>query len=146
LNNKLDLKRKEMEILAMHIKEKNVFLNNFKKHIEEIAKTSSINKEDLAVIKDLVFSNLKVTEERKDFNIYINDLNNDFLMNLSLKHPEFSESDKRLAVLIRLNYSTKEIASILNITIKSAELKRYRLRKKANIPNAVGLNQYFSTI
>jgi tetratricopeptide (TPR) repeat protein len=146
LTNQLELKRKELEILAMHIIEKNNFLHIFKKSIENLSNSSTINTNDIANLRDLVFSNLKVTEERKDFNIYINNLHEDFFTNLSSRFPQLNENDKRLAAFIKLNYSTKEIASILNITTKSAELKRYRLRKKANIPESIDLNQYFSNL
>ncbi|MBE9483461.1 MAG: hypothetical protein IMY74_01370, partial [Bacteroidetes bacterium] len=51
-------------------------------------------------------------------------------------------NEKRLAVLLRLNLSSKEIASILNISPKSVEMNRYRLRKKLKVEPKVGLNDF----
>ena len=59
-----------------------------------------------------------------------------FLSGLSKLKTEFTElspSELKLCVYLRLNLSTKEIATLLNITPKSVEIKRYRLRKKLNL-------------
>jgi DNA-binding CsgD family transcriptional regulator len=53
-----------------------------------------------------------------------------------------TENEKRLAALLRLNLSSKEIASILNISPKSVEMNRYRLRKKLGVPSDVGLSEF----
>jgi len=45
-----------------------------------------------------------------------------------------------------LNLSSKEIAPLLNISVRSVEVKRYRLRKKINLPHEDGLSDYIMQV
>jgi AraC family chitin signaling transcriptional activator len=47
---------------------------------------------------------------------------------------------------LRLNLSSKEIAPLLNISHRSVEVKRYRLRKKMNLPRDLNLTSYILEI
>jgi len=57
------------------------------------------------------------------------------------RFPDLSENEQRLAALIRLNLSSKEIASILNISTKSVEINRHRLRKKMRLKRKENLTE-----
>ncbi|TRX72565.1 triple tyrosine motif-containing protein [Carboxylicivirga sp. M1479] len=56
-----------------------------------------------------------------------------FYENLKKGFPNLTVSDLRLCSLLKMNLSSKEIASYLNITHRSVEVSRYRLRKKLNL-------------
>ena len=87
----------------------------------------------LNTLKVLILDNLNLEKERKSLDIYIKELNNSFFRNLERKYPGLTDNEKKLCSLLRLKLSSKEIASILNITPKSVEVNRYRLRKKMKI-------------
>jgi PiT family inorganic phosphate transporter len=57
----------------------------------------------------------------------------DFANRVQQKFPNLTVQDRRLMVLLRIGFSSKEIAPILNISVKSVEISRYRLRKKLNL-------------
>ena len=57
-------------------------------------------------------------------------------------HPELTPNDLRLCAYLRLNLSSKEIAPLLNISVRSVEVKRYRLRKKMALPHENSLTTY----
>ena len=57
-------------------------------------------------------------------------------------HPSITPNDLRLCAYLRLNLSSKEIAPLLNISHKSVEVKRYRLRKKMNLDHDQSLSNY----
>jgi len=42
--------------------------------------------------------------------------------------------------------SSKEIASLLNISTRGVEIRRYRLRKKLNLPTEKNLSDYLMNI
>lgn len=68
-----------------------------------------------------------------------------FYRNLSEKHPKLSVYDKRVCALIRLNLTTKEIADLTGVTVRSVENTRTRLRKKLNLTNQkIDIAQYLS--
>jgi len=44
--------------------------------------------------------------------------------------------------LLKMNLSTKEIASLLNISIRAVELRRYRLRKRLMLEGDTNLTDF----
>lgn len=60
-------------------------------------------------------------------------IHKNFFRNLISTYPNLTPADLRLCALLRLNYSTKEIARIQNLTLRGVEAARYRLRKKIDI-------------
>ena len=61
---------------------------------------------------------------------------------LETKHPNLTPNDLKLCAYLRLNLSSKEIAPLLNISPRSVEVKRYRLRKKMNLLPKSSLANY----
>lgn len=66
----------------------------------------------------------------------------DFFSKLEDMETKLILSDQRLCAMMRLNLDTKQIATYTNTTIKSVESKKYRLRKKLNIPSDVEITQW----
>ena len=75
-----------------------------------------------------------------------NNADKDFLKKVKNLHPELTASDLRLCAYLRLNLSSKEIALLLNISVRSVEVKRYRLRKKMNLMHEDGLADYIMQV
>ena len=67
---------------------------------------------------------------------------NDFLKKVKQAHSSLTPNDLRLCAYLRLNLSSKEIAPLLNISVRSVEIKRYRLRKKMDLSHEQGLVEY----
>jgi DNA-binding CsgD family transcriptional regulator len=49
------------------------------------------------------------------------------------KFPDLHKNERKLCAYLRLGLSSKEIASLLNISLRSVETFRYRLRKKLGL-------------
>lgn len=126
-----DLKYKEQELvnLILHIREKNDFLEKLKN--KYIINESDFNPDELKKLIDINLFNLE--KDRKEFDAFIESASHDFFINIRKLLPEISRSEERLAVLLRLNLTSQGIADILNISRRSVELSRYRLRKKLNL-------------
>jgi len=85
---------------------------------------------------------MSFTKEIDDFYGKIEDLHQDFMFKLTDKHPDLSEKERKLATLLRMNLSSKEIATLMNITPKSAEIARYRLRKKLGLKDRENIHDF----
>ena len=70
----------------------------------------------------------------------------DFLKRMKLIHPLLTPNDLRLCAYLRLNLSSKEIAPLFNISVRSVEIKRYRLRKKMDLQHEIGLVEYILSV
>ena len=141
LEKQIEFKRKEQMVIALNIIQKNQFLEKLKTKIDKIILKPEVNAEELITLKRLIIDNLSIDKEREKFNFYINELNTDFYLRLVNRFPDLSENEQRLAALIRLNLSSKEIASILNISTKSVEVNRHRLRKKMRLKREENLTE-----
>ena len=86
------------------------------------------------------------TREMNDFYARTEVLHRDFNMRLKESFPHLTESERRLANLLRQGFSSKYIASLMNITPKSVEIGRYRLRIKLGLDRSVNLVQYIKSI
>lgn len=140
--------QKELTNYALHIAEKNDFLEQLKEQIYDIrfgACKDEIRKE-LARIEMKIFQNVTINEEREELQSKVDEVCSGFFLRLKSQFPELSENDKRLAVFLRLNLSSKDIASILNIEPKSVQQSRYRLRKKLGLDPGEDMQKVLSTV
>lgn len=87
-----------------------------------------------------------IEKNKIDFQKRIDILNNEFYQNLIKQYPKLSKTDLRLCTLIRLDFSTSEIAMMQNITKESTYISRKRLRKKLNLPSSVDLNVFLKQL
>ena len=97
---------------------------------------------ELKSITKLLDKNLNSTDDWKLFEEAFNNADKDFMKNLKSKHPNLTPNDLKLCAYLRLNLSSKEIAPLLNISHRSVEVKRYRLRKKMGLEHESGLTEY----
>jgi tetratricopeptide (TPR) repeat protein/DNA-binding CsgD family transcriptional regulator len=139
LLSELEYKHKEVVNFAIHIAEKNDFLENLQKTLN-----ASNDQIDPKTIKKLIAQNLSTEKDREEFNANIESLNDSFFLTLGEKFPKLTKTDKRLCALLRLNLSSKEIASIQNISPNSVDVNRYRLRKKLDITTDEDLSNFLN--
>ncbi|MDD7885947.1 triple tyrosine motif-containing protein [Flavivirga sp. 57AJ16] len=141
LRQDINNKNRELGISTMSLIKKNEFLNSIKKELQNIDNVNSIKH----VIK-IIDRNLNNTDDWHVFEEAFNNADKDFLKKIKQEHPALTSNDLRLCAYLRLNLSSKEIAPLLNISIRSVEVKRYRLRKKMNLPHESSLTDYILEI
>ncbi|WP_452225016.1 triple tyrosine motif-containing protein [Lacinutrix chionoecetis] len=137
LNQDIEGKNRELAISTMSIIKKNELLNKIKKELK-----SSNKKEDLGSAIELIDNNLNNNKDWTFFKQAFNNADKDFLDKIKAKHPDLTPNDLKFCAYLRLNLSSKEIAPLLNISTKSVETKRYRLRKRLNLTHEESLVNY----
>jgi ligand-binding sensor domain-containing protein/DNA-binding NarL/FixJ family response regulator len=78
----------------------------------------------------------------EQFETHFNQIHQDFLIRLRKEFPELTPGDIKLCAYLRLNLSSKEIAQLLNISLRGIEASRYRLRKKMNLSPDINLTDF----
>ena len=66
----------------------------------------------------------------------------DFLKRLGEQYPQLTVSDKKMCAYLKMDLSSKEIAPLLNLTVRSVEMTRYRLRKKLGLSHENNLTEF----
>lgn len=133
----IDNKNRELGMATMNLVKRNELLNNIK---GELSNSKSNNK--IQDVVKLINSSLNNTSDWKLFEEAFNNVDKDFMKRIKTFHPSITPNDLRLCAYLRLNLSSKEIAPLLNISHKSVEVKRYRLRKKMGLDHDQSLSNY----
>jgi DNA-binding CsgD family transcriptional regulator len=116
---------------------RNEFLNSIKEELGAIKEVPKIKQ----MIKS-INSKLKNNDDWEYFRKAFDNSDQSLFRKLKTAHPELTKNDLKLCAYLRLNLSSKEIAPLLNISVHSVEIKRYRLRKKMGLIRKQGVVEY----
>lgn len=148
LNNRLETKRQELINLALSIEDQRSFLENINAQVSAIQQMTT-DRAVLDAVQNLtttISQRMTFNRDMETFNGQVEQIHKDFQAKLDAVFPGLTDQEKRLATLLRLNLSTKEIAALLNISPKSTETARYRLRKRLNIQQGENLNLFINNL
>jgi DNA-binding CsgD family transcriptional regulator len=138
----IEVKNKELTTSALHIIEKEELLSETKNQLvkqKDNPNPSEINK----VIKRI---KLSTNHSWKEFELRFLQVNKDFYHRLREKHGNLSQNDHKICALVKLNFSSKDMSTLLGISIESVHTTRYRLRKKMGLDRHVNLEDYIANI
>ena len=138
-----DFKNKSNELAAstMSVIKKNELLTQIKEQLSTIADKDAIK----PVIK-IIDRSLSHNQNWEMFKEAFDNVDTEFFKILKSKHPNLSPNDLKLCAYLRLNLSSKEVSQLINISPRSVEVKRYRLRKKMNLNSDQNLTNYILSI
>lgn len=144
-NEKLEIdiegKNRELAISTMSLIKKNEFLSTIKDALQ-----AESHSREISEVINIIDKNLNNTDDWKLFKQAFDNADKGFLKLVKNKHQNLTPNDLKLCAYLRLNLSSKEIAPLLNISFRSVEVKRYRLRKKLNLPPKSGLTSYILSL
>lgn len=135
LEQNIDLKNKELATNVMYLVKKNELINGITNKLLSLKeKLDENNREPLqGIIVEL--QNVMDKEVWEEFEFRFQQVHRNFYKNLQTRFPELSPAEIKLAAFLKLNMTSKDIASITGQSIKSLEVARARLRKKLGITN-----------
>jgi DNA-binding CsgD family transcriptional regulator len=119
----------------MDLIRKNKFLQKIKEDLEKIKKSTSdeLLKEKINSLITKIDKDIDHKKQWEVFESAFDEVHEDFLKRLQEKYPNLTPKELKLCAYLRMNISTKEIAPLMNISVRGVEICRYRVRKKLNI-------------
>jgi len=148
LKKKIDFSSNQITEFAIQIQDQNKNFQNIKKKLSLFINYLESN-EKVNEIKNIIYDINNVIEMNNDkikLNTEIDNATDNFLFNLKQKHPDINEKETQILIYLRLNYQTKQIASILNLTNQTINNYRFSIRKKMNLDKDENLNEYLKNI
>lgn len=135
LEAELELQNAELAQATMHLVQKAEVLNDIKEELLALTRkyTGSISVTELKKMIKTLGEDTAIETEWDQFAHHFDKVHSNFLTRLKQKHPDLTPGEMKLCAYLRMNLSSKEIAQLMHITIKSVELSRYRLRKKLGL-------------
>ncbi|MBF4516466.1 LuxR family transcriptional regulator [Flavobacterium sp. ANB] len=143
LSQDVDNKNRELAVSTMSLNSKNELLAFIK---EDLKKTSQDDNKNIKSVIRTINDNITEEDSWKVFKEAFDSADKDFLKRIKQLHPLLTPNDLRLCAYLRLNLSSKEIAPLFNISVRSVEIKRYRLRKKMDLQHEIGLVEYILAV
>lgn len=137
LQAEIQHKNSELASSTMNLLRKKEMLSKLREdlvHYKETPEADKSTKEFQKIVK-VIDKELDQAEEWEQFAIHFDSVHSNFLKKLKDQFPDLTVSDLKMAAYLRLNLSSKEIAQLLNISIRGVETSRYRLRKKLGLAN-----------
>lgn len=144
----LEHKNAELASSAMSLVRKMEILSKLKEDLVQYKNGAGADKgsKDFQRIMRILDKELDHDGEWEQFANHFDTVHTNYLRKLKEACPEISPSELKLAAYLRLSLSTKEIAQLMNISIRGVETSRYRLRKKLGISNEVNLYDHLISI
>jgi len=144
LKAKIDIQNKELATSTMLIINKNEFISSVRGNLNSVIKSSKNQevKHKLSKIISNIEKNITSDKDWENFALHFDKVHGDFTTRFKSEYPNMSPQEMKLSAYLRMNLSTKEIAHLLNISIRGVEIARYRLRKKLNLERANNLQEF----
>lgn len=134
----------ELATATMHLLNKNEFITGVKNHLNIIIRknASEESKKELLQITRDIENNISADKDWEHFQFHFDRVHGDFTQRFKASFPVLSPQDIKLSAYLRMNLSTKEIAQLLNISVRGVEISRYRLRKKLQLDRSRNLQDF----
>ncbi len=144
LQAELASKNRELANSAMSLVYKNELLQKISEEMTKLKDENGkkLSDDQLRKIQKVIDDGMN---DERDWNLFessFNEAHESFFKKLKANHPDLVPNDLKLCAYLHMNMSSKELASLLNISLRGVEIRRYRLRKKLEVPHDKNLVEF----
>lgn len=144
LQAELASKNRELANSAMSLVYKNELLQKISEEMTKLKDENGkkLSEDQLRKIQKVIDDGMN---DERDWNLFessFNEAHESFFKKLKVNHPDLVPNDLKLCAYLHMNMSSKEMASLLNISLRGVEIRRYRLRKKLEVPHDKNLVEF----
>ena len=142
LNKELEAKNQELTSAANKVIYKNEKLTELKEKLQNIMKYASDRVEKkLKGVLTFIEGELE-NDDWNEFELRFDQAHDNFINNLKEEYPVLTSKDLKICAYLKMNLSSKEIAQLLNMTVRGVENSRYRIRKRLELDSSVNLTEW----
>jgi len=144
LRQEMILKDKELANSTMQMIQKSKTMTMLKRDLQKLSRET---KDDLVNTKIRIMvkkinRDIDSDKQWEVFESHFESVHEEFLKRLKQEFPDLSPRELKLSAYLRLNISSKEISSLMNISVRGVEISRYRLRKKLQLEHDQNLTDF----
>lgn len=150
LEQELSFKHQEMANLMINFSRKNEILMEIKQQLQKV--TSEMKGDAFVKVKRMLIalnnnidSNIESDDLLKRFEEEFDLVHNNFMKRLREKHTDLTTGEIKMCAYVKMGLSSKEIAPLLNMSLRGTETLRYRLRKKMGLDREASLTEYLQS-
>ncbi len=146
LQAELDYSHRELSSTTMYAYQKNEILNKINEIIIQLTPENQETKEKVKELKGIVKNNLDDENDWERLKLHFEKVHPDFFSSLHEKHPSLTQHELKHCAYLKIKLSNKEIAALLNVSPKSMQMARYRLKKKMDLSPDEDLLEFIDAI
>ncbi|MCY1720651.1 triple tyrosine motif-containing protein [Prolixibacteraceae bacterium Z1-6] len=143
LQNEVESKTDKLTNLLLQNNKKKEVIDTIKEELKNLKESNKfVSSRHIEKLNRIIKSNF---DEKKDWLVFesaFSETHVNFFKQLKAKHPILTDEDLRLCAYLKVNLSSKELAPIFQITTRSVDLKKYRLKKKLQLDKEQSLSEY----
>jgi hypothetical protein len=137
LKNQLDDAQKKLNHQVLHAIEIENNLTKIETQLTELASSEHTPK-----LKRIIHNITSCRSSNKSWQYFDTCTTTSFSKYLATRFPDLSNTEKRLAALLKLNLTNREIADILHIEINSVKVAKYRLKRRLELSPSDNIQLY----
>ena len=144
LEAEVQYKNREMASVTMHLLQKSELLNKIDEELHKLNRHihDPEAQKEIRKLMHLLQDDARLDSDWEQFAYHFDQVHSDFFKRIREKYPNLTPKDLKLCAYLRLNLSTKEIAPLMNISVRGVEISRYRLRRKLDLDNDANLTEF----
>lgn len=144
LQAELASKNRELANSAMTLVYKNELLQKLSDEIMKLKDENGkkLSEDQTRKIQKVINDGMNDERDWHLFENSFNEAHESFFKKLKAQHPDLVPNDLKLCAYLRMNMSSKEMSSLLNISLRGVEIRRYRLRKKLEVAHDKNLTEF----
>jgi len=146
INNENEKRLAENQLLnlSLSVKQKSELLEDISKKLKIKMDEDNESASALQQIISQIGSHKAGNNENNLFNEKFSTIHPDFFKNLKEKHPSLTKTELNFCAFLKINLSSKQIATLLNVGPEAIRKTRYRIRKKMDMPAEDSLEDHIS--
>ena len=143
LTQELAFKKRELAAKVLQLCKKNEFLQALEKQVAQLSSSNdSYVKQSSQKLVRQINRDIESEGEWEEFLQTFTQVHRTFLSDLQQTYGKLTKNELRLACLLKMNLSSKEISQMLNVSAEGVKKARYRLRKKLKLTPEEDLNEH----
>lgn len=147
LHKELEHKSQEIINLLLSVSNKNEALISIKEELKNISgalKGDAATRKSLMILQSSIEASLESGNVLERIENEFNLVHNNFIKNIRSRYPSLTTNELLLCAYIKMNLATKEIAPLMNMSVRGVETIRYRMRKKLNLEREESLTDFLN--
>ena len=128
------------------ITEKSALMKKLHAHLQEALRSRGSRTALLRALLREVREHMSQRQDWQQFEQLFEEVHRDFMAKLSRLFPSVSPTEIRICALLKANFSSKEIASLLSLSEHTIATHRYSIRKKLGIGNRASITTYLNSL
>ena len=143
----LAAKNKELASATMHLVQKAQLIQTIDATLQSLkTQIPSKNQAEVDSLLNIIKDGGKLDDAWDDFTKQFDQVHVEFHQRITTRYPQLTKTDFKLCTYLRMNLSSKEIASLMFVSLRAVEVSRSRLRKRLGLSKSQNLIAFIQNI